>query len=179
MRGTDKLAVDVGGAALLTVMVRRALDTGRRVWVTLPAGNDPRTALLPDAAHPVAVPDAASGMSASIRAGVAALPADASAVMILPADMPDITAEDMRGMADSYAGGILRATAADGTPGHPVIFPRALFADLCAITGDSGARRVVSAHQDAVRLHALPGTRATTDLDTPEAWSAWRARRGG
>ena len=27
-----------------------------------------------------------------------------------------------------------------------------------------------------VRLHPLPADRAVTDLDTPEAWAAWRAR---
>ncbi|MCM2562382.1 nucleotidyltransferase family protein [Lutimaribacter sp. EGI FJ00015] len=179
MRGADKLAEPVDGTALLSVVARRALDTGLPVWVTLPALFHPRGALLPRGAQPVPVPDADEGMAASIRAGVAALPATVSGVMILPADMPEITTDDMMQMAETHDGGILRATSADGTPGHPVIFPRYTFAQLQNISGDNGARSVIFANSDALRLCALPGTHATTDLDTPEAWADWRARQPG
>jgi CTP:molybdopterin cytidylyltransferase MocA len=99
--------------------------------------------------------------------------------MVALADMPDIGPPDLAALiADFLAcpNRILRATAADGTPGHPVIFPRRLFPDLARISGDIGARSVLAG--EAARLHALPGTRALTDLDTPEAWADWRAARG-
>ena len=42
-------------------------------------------------------------------------------------------------------GEILRATAADGRPGHPVLFGRRFFGQLAALKGDRGARSVIAA----------------------------------
>ncbi|WP_149789171.1 nucleotidyltransferase family protein [Lutimaribacter pacificus] len=178
MGGADKMQESVDGAPLLAVMAARALATGLPVWVTVPALSHPRARVLPKGVTPVPVADADEGMAASIRAGVAALPGDVAAVMILPADLPDLSTQDLRLMADTYRGGILRATAQDGTPGHPVIFPRTLFAELQRLSGDEGARGVLRAHAGILHLLALPAAHATTDLDTPGAWAAWRAARG-
>lgn len=177
MRGADKLRQVIDGQPLLTVICARAQTTGLPVWVTLPGLDHARADALPATVTAVPVPDADLGMAASIRAGVAALPQTVTAVMILPADMPDLTQDDLRRMARAYSGGILRATAADGTPGHPVIFARTHFAELSTLRGDEGARRVITANLDALRLIALPDSHATTDLDTPEAWAAWRQGR--
>jgi molybdenum cofactor cytidylyltransferase len=128
------------------------------------------------------VPDAAEGMSASIRramAEIATLPHPG--VMILPADMPEFTTEARKGMIAAFAtmpDRIWRGAAADGRPGHPAIFPRALWAELAAATGDRGGIGVIRAHPDLVALHELPGDMALTDLDTPEDWAEWRTRRG-
>lgn len=177
MRGGDKLLEDVAGAPLLATMTRRAKEVAP-VIVTLPAHDHPRAAALDGlAATIVPVPDASEGMAASIRAGTRALPASATGVMILPADMPDLTSADLRILANAWRtdpGRIHRATADDGTPGHPVIFPNSTFNDLATLTGDTGARDILKAQPP--RLVALPGRHATTDLDTPEDWAAWRAR---
>jgi CTP:molybdopterin cytidylyltransferase MocA len=182
MRGADKLLQEVEGAPCLRVMAQRGLKAGLNVHVTLAPDRAARRAALQGLRIvPVEVPDADQGMSRSLATGVAALPADTDAVMILPADMPGITAADLAFLAAEYSGDpalILRATAQDGTPGHPVIFPRDTFADFAHLQGDEGARSVIAAHRDRVRLVALPGTRATTDLDTPEDWAAWRDAKG-
>lgn len=177
MRGGDKLQQSVDGNPLLAVMANRALATGLPVLVTLPDLHHARARTLPQGVTPVPVPDAAQGMGASIRAGIAALPDNTHAAMILPADMPDLTADDLQHMVRAYTGGILRATSAGGTPGHPVIFPAGLFADLQELSGDEGARSVIFANRDMLHLLPLPDTHATTDLDTPEAWADWRARQ--
>ena len=69
----------------------------------------------------------------------------------------------------------VRATGADGTPGHPVIFPARLFAALARLKGDTGARAVLEG--EAVLHVALPGRAALVDLDTPEDWAGWLAAR--
>jgi CTP:molybdopterin cytidylyltransferase MocA len=71
---------------------------------------------------------------------------------------------------------IFRACDADGTPGHPVILPARLLPDLAQITGDTGARDLLRTHPETPV--PLPRQHATTDLDTPEAWAAWRAAQG-
>ncbi|MBY6055146.1 NTP transferase domain-containing protein [Leisingera daeponensis] len=177
MQGRDKLLEDVDGLPLLSLMCRRAALTGLPVYITLPGLSHPRATATGDAIQ-VPVPDAAEGMAASIRRGTAALPEGTEAVMILPADMPEITAQDMLQLAAQFHGPdspILRATAEDGTPGHPVLFPQRCFAALKSLGGDQGARSILTA--ETVRTVPLPGRHALTDLDTPEDWAAWRQHR--
>ncbi len=176
MRGADKLLEDVAGEPLICLQATRARRTGAPVIVTLPPQPDARGAAL--AEMPVArveVPDAGEGMAASIRTGIAAIPPGSEGVMIVPADMPEIDAEDMAAMLEDWQPGeILRGAAADGTPGHPVIFPVDLFEELTQLSGDTGAREVLVRHRARLRLHPLPDRHALTDLDTPEDWAAWR-----
>ena len=72
---------------------------------------------------------------------------------------------------------IVRAVSADGTGGHPVLFGRRFFEALRGLEGDRGARAILDEHPEFVTDVALPGRAAETDLDTPEAWEAWRARQ--
>jgi len=179
MRGGDKLTEEVDGSALLTTMVRRSRATGLPVFVTLPAPDHPRAALT-DGAITAVVPDAAEGMSASIRRGVAALPPSLDAVIILPADMPEITTEDIEMLArafDQRSPSVMRGAGSDGQPGHPVLFPQACFGDLQKLCGDQGARNLIKSGKYPLRLVPLPENHALTDLDTPEAWARWRAHQ--
>ena len=180
MRGGDKLLEDVHGAPCLQVMAKRALATGQPVLVTMPSLNHPRAACLTGLKLSVIeVPNADLGMSHSLQRGVAALPNNAKAVMILPADMPDITTDDMNEMLDAFVvtnATAMRATTQDGATGHPTLVGMNLFEQFQKLTGDKGANAILSALGDSLMLHALKGDRARIDLDTPEDWSAWRAR---
>lgn len=177
MRGADKLLEPIAGQPLLAHMIGQAQATGRPVYVTLPALDHPRASTL-RGATPIAVPDAAEGMGASIRRGVAALPSTTEGVVMLPADMPEFTTRDFAKLIKGFKGPdgpILRATgteAGETRQGHPVLFPRRCFAALKALKGDEGARSVLRGED--LKLIALPEARALTDLDTPEAWAAWR-----
>jgi len=175
MKGRDKLLEVVDGQPLLSAMCRRATLTGLVTYVTLPGLAHPRADHI-GAARPVEVPDASDGMAASIRRGVAALPVATDAVMILPADMPEITTDDLLSIAakaPEHDGQILRAYTAEGKPGHPVLFPRRCFAALQGLQGDQGARPLLV--HETVHPVPLPGNRALTDLDTPEDWARWRS----
>ncbi|EAQ26729.1 nucleotidyltransferase family protein [Roseovarius sp. 217] len=176
MRGADKLLQMVRGQPLLRDRVTLALGTGCAVAVTLPLEAAARRAAL-DGLNVtlLPVPDAATGLSASLRTGAAwAMAQHAAALMVLLPDLPDLTAEDINTLlqANDFEH-ILRACDTTGTPGHPVILPARLLPELTHITGDTGARDLLRAHP--VTPVPLPGQHATTDLDTPEAWAAWRA----
>ena len=182
MRGGDKLLEQVAGQPLLRVMLERALAGAEgAVFCTLPGPDHPRSTCLEGLrVKPVFVTDAEEGMGASIRAGVAALSGGFESVMILPADMPELTSDDLCTMLTAHSDApdaILRAVDCHGIPGHPVVFPADLFPALRTCQGDTGARDVLRAHSDRIVTVPLPGTHATTDLDTPEDWSAWRAKR--
>ncbi len=172
MRGADKLLEPVGGVPVLRHLAVEALAAGLGVIVTLPVASPRAAALAGLSVTIVTAPDAAEGMAASIRRGVAAA-ADAAGVMLLPADMPDLGRDDLRALADAWDGHeVLRAAGDDGTPGHPVIFPASAYPALARLAGDTGARALT----EGARTYPLPGRRALTDLDTPEAWAAWRVR---
>lgn len=183
MGGADKLMEPVGDEPLLRRQARVACETGARVVVTLPrTGGELRKQAL--AGLPV-MPVAAmpGGMGPSIATGLMALPGYVEAAMILPADMPELTTGDLSALFTVWetrraaeAPPILRGAAADGTPGHPVLFPRRYFAELQALSADEGARGVLCAHAETVETVPLPAQHALTDLDTPEDWAAWRAK---
>ncbi|WP_272008435.1 nucleotidyltransferase family protein [Roseovarius sp. ZX-A-9] len=183
MRGRDKLLEPVGGVPLLARQVGRAMATQLPVYVTTRADRPARIAALKalprNGLHrvPVGTPD--EGLAASIRAGLAGLPADTEALMVLLPDLPDIGTDDILAMIAAFRKSpdrILRAATEDGRPGHPVILPKRTFATLAQLQGDTGAAALLRANPP--RLFPLTGERAITDLDTPEDWANWR-RKGG
>lgn len=180
MRGGDKLLEEVEGMPLLARITCAALETGLPVTVALPPDRPARTGVLDGlAVTRVTVPDARVGMAESVKAGLAHIPQGAG-VMLLLADLPELTARDLQRMVAAWRAepeAILRGAAADGTAGHPVCFPPDLREELETLQGDEGARSVIVRHRARLSLVPLPDRHAVTDLDTPEEWAAWRAAR--
>ncbi len=116
-----------------------------------------------------------------MRAGLASLSASADAVVILLADMPDIRAQDIDRLIAAFdpveGREICRAVTSDGKPGHPVLIGRRFFESLSNLTGDRGAREILRESAEFIVDVPTTGQSAVTDLDTPEAWDAWRARQ--
>ena len=179
MRGGDKLLELVDGVPMLRHQARLARAVCDRVLVALRPNDAARRAVIRDLALTlIDVADAETGMAASVRAGAARCAG--RAMMILPADMPELTLADLRaviGVYDQKPNQIIRATAQDGTPGHPVIFPPDCLPMLRVVQGDEGARSVLAANRHRIHLIALPDQHALTDLDTPEDWANWRSNR--
>jgi molybdenum cofactor cytidylyltransferase len=149
--------------------------------VMLPVEGARGSVLADRSVRQVAVPDASLGMASSIRAGLSALDPEVDAVLLMLADMPDLVSDDLSRLIAAFdpqeGREIIRATTASGKPGHPVLFGRRFFEALMRLKGDVGAKAVVAEATDFVVDVALPGERAITDLDTPEAWARWRAGR--
>ena len=181
MRGADKLLEPVGNQPMISHVARTALATGCPVSITLADDRpDRHAALLGLPVRQIIVPDPAAGMTASLQAGLIALSMTAS-VMVLLADMPDLTTGDlnlMLAVARENPDLILRACSTDGQSGHPVLFPPWVHPEIIALQGDPGPREVIKRYQSRLRMVPLDGARATTDLDTPEDWAAWRAAKG-
>ena len=183
MGARDKLTEQVEGPPLLTRVCERALVTGAPVTVVLPPDRPSRNSAVAGLSlRIVTAQNAADGMAASLRAGLTALPAHSPGVMILPADMPDLTTADLRLLLKHFAqdpSRIWRGASADGQPGHPALFPAEFFTELARVQGDEGGRSVLKRHQTRVSTVRLPSNHAMLDLDTPEDWAAWRARQSG
>ena len=180
MRGADKLLEHVNGEPLLRRIVREAASVTHNVIVVLPAGDVLRhRAIQHLPVQAITAPESPRSMSASIGAGISALGPAASGALLVLADMPEITGLDISRILEAHQQcprRILRAASNDGSPGNPVFFPRSMFEQLIGLQGDAGARELLQNRMDQVDLVRLPGRHAMTDLDTPEEWSAWRAR---
>ena len=83
------------------------------------------------------------GMGHSIAAGVAARP-QASGWLILPADMPMVKGATLRAVANGLAHHPVVFAQHHGRRGHPVGFSSELYSELVQLTGDEGARRIIS-----------------------------------
>lgn len=123
------------------------------------------------------------GMGHSIARGVALAP-DASGWLILPGDLPAISPQSLRAVAEALQahGGVVRPDI-QGQWGHPVGFSASYGPALQQLTGDSGARSVVSAARAQGQLHALAlqdwGALADTDTlaDLSRVAQQWLQRQ--
>ena len=176
MRGRDKLLEPVaGGVALLAERLATSGQTGQRVFVTLPprAQAEKRWQIARAAgAHCVEIAHPEQGLSSSLIAGINALPDGVDGALILPADMPDISADDLTKVLNAFDPARVTRGSVGDKPGHPVLFPTAWFARLQPLRGDMGARDLLKSAQ--THLVPLPGSHALTDLDTPQDWQKWR-----
>ena len=185
MGGRDKLMETVDGAPILRRAAEAALASrADETLVVLPPGAEARRAALDGL--PVKIvenPEAAEGMAASIRAATRAATPEADALILCLADMPEVGAAHLDALTAAFDPGegraICRAADARGRAGHPVLFGRRFFEALARLAGDEGARSMVREHPDLVETVPTPGEGATVDLDTPEAWAAWRSAREG
>jgi molybdenum cofactor cytidylyltransferase len=123
------------------------------------------------AARVVVNPDWEEGMAASIRVAILALrerASGAAGVLLMVCDQPAVTAEHLRRMLAAFEQDRNSAIASvyAGKRGIPAIFPRASFAELLALRGDTGARGLLSDPNRQVIELALEG--GGVDIDRPE-----------
>jgi CTP:molybdopterin cytidylyltransferase MocA len=156
-RAVDLLAA--GGCAPVLVVLGAAADEVRAA------------AALPG---PVVVnPDWPTGMGSSLRAGLAAVPAEADAVVVTLVDTPGLGPESVRRLV--AAGGPDGAAQATyrGRRGHPVLLGRTVIGEVAAAaTGDRGAGPWLAAHPERVRLVPCDGTGDPRDVDVPDDLAA-------
>jgi CTP:molybdopterin cytidylyltransferase MocA len=132
--------------------VRVLTDGGcAQVTVVLGAAAEEALPLLEGTgATAVVAADWADGMSASLRAGLAASTgADADAVVVTLVDLPDVSAAVVRRLLDPVPSpAVLRRASYDGRPGHPVVLGRDHWAAVAAETdGDRGARGYIASRR--------------------------------
>lgn len=112
------------------------------------------------------------GKGSSIECGLREVPWSAPGVVSLLGDMPRVPAWLIdRVIAEFELTGqlVFPVYSAPGGPrkGYPTAFPRALFAEIRALTGDDTAAEAVRRHwSEAVRIQ-LPDASTQADVDTP------------
>ena len=168
--GMPKALVEYEGSLLVERAVRTAQQVCDPVLVVLGAQAVDvwRRADL-DGATVLANGDWESGMASSLRTGLDGLrgwPGRIDAALFLLVDMPGMTADAVRTVAQHAAPDALAVATYDGVRAHPVLIGRDHWAGVVeTATGDEGARRYLAAH-DVTEVDCT-GLADPTDLDVP------------
>jgi molybdenum cofactor cytidylyltransferase len=171
MGGANKLFAEIGGVPLLLRAVNAAqASAAASVTVVLGHEAEKGEALLADRrVNIVRNPDYAQGMSTSLAAGLAAMPAEAEAVVVLLADMPRVNAAHVDRLIaafDPQRPSII-VPMQDGRRGNPILWPREFFGEMQSVSGDQGARGLLAQH--AARIETVELDAAIhADIDTPD-----------
>lgn len=165
--GRPKALVEVDGEPLVRRGIRLLNDGGcAPVHVVLGAGAD-EVPELPGAV-PVRHDRWSDGLGSSLLRGLASLPAEAPAVVVVLVDQPLLSPVAIRRVREAYtAGGVVVATYG-GRPGHPILLGRPTWPllDRYAV-GDRGARDLLRDRPDLVVEVPCDDVGAPVDVDTP------------
>jgi molybdenum cofactor cytidylyltransferase len=175
MGGRNKLLREIGGMP----MIRRSVEAAQASSaspVTVVTGRDEveiRAALADLDVTFAHNPDFAAGMAGSLKAGIAALPANVDGVVVALGDMPFVTAHHVDRLIAAYdedEGRTICVPTHDGKWGNPVLWSRRYFPEMLAISGDKGARELLHTYADKLCEVPMEDTGILRDFDTPEAF---------
>ena len=154
-------------------------------WWARPANHDSKRALLyvHGGGYLQGSAKAYRGLASQLvrRTGIAALGKDIDAAIVQLGDMPGVTSNLLDRLMAGFSpveGRSICVPTVGGKRGNPVLWARRFFAEMSKVEGDTGAKHLIGEHADLVCEVEMTGEAAITDIDTPEALAAWRAKAG-
>ena len=166
--GGAKLMASLNGTPLVVHAARALVDGGLPTLVVTGAHDaGVRAALNGLDLGFTHAKDHALGMAHSLKAGLAAAPAQWDAVLVMLADMPDLEPDLLRHLADTPG---IAVPVRNNRRGNPVRWPRTHWPALMTLTGDEGARRLLPGL--AVTEVPAPSDAIFHDIDTQAALAA-------
>jgi len=171
----NKLLVpDRAGRPMVARVVDNLLSSAARpvIVVTGHRAEEVRTALAGRPVQVVHAPDYADGLSASLRAGIAAVPATAPAALVCLGDMPLVTGRMIEQLIEAYdpdEGRSIVVPTCRGKIGNPVLWDRRFFPDIAGLVGDVGARALLERHGEYMAQVELDDDAVLRDFDTVES----------
>ncbi len=121
----------------------------------------------------------AQGLSASLKAGIAAVPAEAAAAIVCLGDMPLVNGRMIDRLLEAYdadEGRLIVLPTFRGKQGNPMLWDRRFFPEILEISGDSGARSLISRHLENVAEVEMGDDAVLRDFDTTDALATLPAR---
>ncbi len=180
MGAVNKMLAEIGGKPLVRIAAEQAIAS-RAKPVIVVTGHERERVEAALAGCPVRFVHNANyvdGLGTSLKAGIAAVPADADGAIVCLGDMPQVDhrlIDRLIAAFDPQRGALVVVPSIDGRRGNPVVWSRRFFNDLMSIKGDIGARHLIGGYAEAVVEVAVAGDAALTDVDTPESLSAVKA----
>lgn len=172
--GRPKQLLELAGETLVHRAARLCIESGFDPVLVVLGSSAPQVeaALAGLAVRCVPNPEWPEGMAASIRAGLAALPATAGGVLLLPCDQPALSADLLQRFRRAHedSPGSTFASEYAGGAGVPALFPGSRVAELATLRGDRGAKALLE------HAERIPFADGAFDLDSEEDLEAWLRR---
>ena len=168
------LVTDPAGRAMVARVVDNVLSSGARpvLVVTGHRTDDVRAALIGRPVTYIDASDYAEGLSASLRAGISAIPPDTAAAIVCLGDMPLVTGRMIDRLLAAYdtdEGRCIVVPTNQGRTGNPILWDRRYFQEISALSGDAGARSLLKRHMEQVVEIELDDDAVLRDFDTVES----------
>jgi len=158
--GKPKQLLEIDGEPLVRRAARALLATRpSELYVVVGARADEVFAALAGVVtRRINCGDWTSGLSASLRAGLAALPGETDAALVALCDQPAMDAAHLDRLVEAFRAqpGRAVASAYAGVLGVPAVLPRAWFDEILALQGDAGARELLRSRSRDVQAIAAP-----------------------
>ncbi|AGL03251.1 molybdenum cofactor cytidylyltransferase [Desulfoscipio gibsoniae] len=173
--GTPKQLLSYQGRPLVAHVVDTICRTGvEKVFVVLGhRAEEVRETLKEYDVNFVHNPDYASGQSTSLRAGLNALGDSAGAALFVLGDQPLLKPRTVNRIIEEYrlGGKGIVAPFYRGKRGNPVLFNKKYFPEIFALTGDTGARKIIEFNKNQLARVDVDDAGVVFDIDTWEDYS--------
>jgi molybdenum cofactor cytidylyltransferase len=174
--GEPKQLLRLGGRLLIEWVLQAALESNLDI-VVLVLGCEQdriRRGLLKWTVHPKCAvrvnPDYRDGLSTSLKAGLAGVAHDFPTAMFLLGDQPMVTTALidllLRRFAQSEKS--ICVPSHRGARGNPVLFASSHYPAILRLSGDTGARDLITAHPEQVLSVEIPDPLVFLDIDRRE-----------
>ncbi|MDQ2802168.1 MAG: molybdopterin-binding/glycosyltransferase family 2 protein, partial [Pseudomonadota bacterium] len=175
------LIADRSGKPMIARVVNNVLSSKARpvLVVTGHQADQVEQALGGRPVRHVHAADYADGLSASLKAGIAAVPPEAAAAIVCLGDMPLVTGRMIDRLLDAYdpdRGRLIVLPTFHGKQGNPMLWDRRFFAEILQASGDTGARFLLGKHVAQVAEVEMAEDAVLRDFDTADALAALPAR---
>jgi molybdenum cofactor cytidylyltransferase len=172
MGGENKLLLALDGEPVVARAARAAIEA-RLEPVIVVVGHEAdrvRGALRALPCQMVVNPDHALGKGSSLQAGIseASFGSSARAAVVMLADMPFVTSAMLRSMVERYraSGAPMVVSRYGDVNAPPMLYDRALFAELLALPGEACGKEMVRRHRAEAAVMDWPES-ALADIDVP------------
>lgn len=172
MIGTNKLLEYINGLPMVEHVVRSALSS-KADYVAVVTGHDAKFIEKRLEQYDVKIvrnADYVSGVLGSIRLGLAVLPPDIAAALVLPADMPEFTEEYIDKLIDAFDFSAERPPVVlpsyNSVRHNPVLWPRDLFKVVKIVPEDAQWVPALIEHSDYIKEVVLKDDLPLTDINT-------------
>ncbi|MBV9859584.1 MAG: molybdopterin-binding/glycosyltransferase family 2 protein [Alphaproteobacteria bacterium] len=174
MGGSNKLLAEIDGRPMVARVATRLLSSRARPIVAVLGNQDEAVDAALGKLPIVRVrnPDFASGLSTSVKRGIAALPSDIDGALICLGDMPLVSGRDLDRLIDAFnplEGRAIVVPTRRGKRGNPVLWAKRFFAEMAELAGDVGAKHLIGEHAELVAEVEMETDAVLVDIDTPEA----------
>jgi molybdenum cofactor cytidylyltransferase len=181
--GQNKLLLALDGETV----VRRALGAATRAGldpVVLVLGHDAervRAEVIGMPCVPIVNPNYSAGKGTSLQAGIAEASAapQAGAAIVMLADMPFVTTEMLATIVARHraTGAPMVVSRYGDVNAPPMLYSRALFAELLALSGEACGKEMIRRHRAEADVVSWP-ERALADIDVPDDYLRIRGQLG-